>query len=162
MPCEIINEFHMWRKLYVLYRPSPRVVFVCWRLVVCVCAGDGSPGRDPGRHHGGRVLPAPPGRRTVCPPVDLLHHGGNQQLRDITGTDTHFLPRVSSAIIARHLIRQDIEADGSQMVYVSSAAKCLMYLDSCGASLTFSDILTSCTCCQKRCSKHLICIWWII
>lgn len=144
-------------KLYIPSHPPSRVdVCVDFCLSVCVCAGDGSPGRDPGRHHGGRVLPPPPGRRTVCPPVDLLHHGGNQQLRDITGTDTHFLPGVSSAMIARHLIRQDIEADGSQMVYVSSAAKCLMYLDSCGASLGFSDILTLCTCCQKRCSKHFI------
>lgn len=158
MPCEIISEFYMWRKLYIPSHPPP-CNHVCVLTFGCliVCAGDGSAGRDPGRHHGGRVLPPPAGRRTVCPPVDLLHHGGNQQLRDITGTDTHFLPGVSSAIIARHLIRQDIEADGSQMVYVSSVAKCLMYLDSCGASLGFSDILTLCTCCQKRCSKHLIC-----
>lgn len=113
---------------------------------VCVCvgaAGDGASGRDPGRRHGGRVLPATPGRRPVCPSADLLHHGGNQQLGHIAGTHTHKDTRTQrltrppsefpAAAIASCPIRQDAEADGRQMVDTSAAAKWLMYLDSGGA-----------------------------
>lgn len=55
----------------------------------CVCAGNGSSGGDPGWQHGGWVLPPPPWCWTICPSVDLLHNGGDQQLRVITGTQLH-------------------------------------------------------------------------
>lgn len=55
---------------------------------VCVCAGDGPSWGDLGRQHGGWVLPSSSGRRAICSSVDLLHYGGDQQLRNPTGTHT--------------------------------------------------------------------------
>ncbi|XP_075756909.1 beta-catenin-like protein 1 isoform X2 [Pelodiscus sinensis] len=41
--------------------------------------GHGAPGRDHRRRHGGRVLPPPPGRRSLRSAAHLLHHGRDLQ-----------------------------------------------------------------------------------
>lgn len=73
-------------------------------LSVCVCAGDGPSWGDLGRQHGGWVLPSSSGRRAICSSVDLLHYGGDQQLRNPTGTHTHLRTHTCARTYARKLV----------------------------------------------------------